>query len=326
MVHTAICDTLGIRFPVLQGALGPHDTATLALAVSRAGGLGMLSSLHSTDSYRDTRNQIATLSAAGGSFGVNIPVKSPDGGKRLRAALDSLAESEDVRRTLKLVVTSAGSPSAYNVPIRDARLQHFHVVASVEHARKAVDAGCTGLIVEGNESGGHVQSADGPTTMTLVPAVIDEVAVPVIAAGGFIDGRGLVAALALGADGIQMGTRFYMTREANSFAPPDIQAALLKSGIGDTTIVPSVYGPNRHWKNNFAQDVLGRVAKGDTLADMEDLKKEGVEAHAAGRVERASVPIGMAVGRIDSVSTVGEVIDGIVREARLTLETLSKLS
>jgi NAD(P)H-dependent flavin oxidoreductase YrpB (nitropropane dioxygenase family) len=115
-----------------------------------------------------------------------------------------------------------------------------------------------------------------------------------------------------------------MTREA-TFAHPNIQAALLHAGIADTAVVPSVYGPNRHWRNDYCEDVLARVANGDTLADMEDLKKEGIEAHARGHVERATVPIGMAVGRISSIQSVGEVIDGIMLDAKQTLEALERL-
>lgn len=323
VLHTSICDILGIKYPILQGALGPHNTTNLAIAVSRAGGLGMLSSIHSADAYRETTDQIHALDTAGLSFGVNIPVKSPDAAKRLRAVLDSLNE-DHVRGMLKVVVTSAGSPNAFNSAIHDANLQHFHVVASVEHAKKAVDAGCSGLIVEGNESGGHVSSAFGPTTMTLVPAVVENVNVPVIAAGGFVDGKGLIAALALGAAGVQMGTRFYMTREA-AFAHRNIQQALLGADISDTAVVPSVYGPNRHWKNGYVEDVLRSVVNGLTLSEMEDLKKEGVQAHALGWVDRASVPIGMAVGRINSIRSVSEVIDDVVSDARQTLEALAKL-
>jgi enoyl-[acyl-carrier protein] reductase II len=325
VLHTPICDLLGIRVPILQGALGPHDTTSVALAVSRAGGLGMISSIHGDDVYGDTKKQIVTLDKAGGPFGINFPIKSPDGPKRLRATLDSLNENEHVCGTLKVVVTSAGSPNVFNKDIRSAHLQHFHVVATVEHASKAVDAGCTGLIVEGNESGGHVLSAFGPTSMTLIPAVIEKVNVPVIAAGGFVDGKGLVAALALGAAGIQMGTRFYMTKEANAFAPPQIQAALLKAGVGDTVVIPSVFGPNRHWRNGHTEEILKRVAKGLTLADMEDLKKEGAQAHSAGLADRATVPIGMAFGRIDSVRSVSEIFDDIASDARRTLDALARL-
>ncbi len=325
MLHTPICDLLGIKLPILQGALGPHNTTGLALAVSRAGGLGMLSSIHGADVYQDTRKQIATLDMAGSSFGINFPVKSPDGSKRLRAALDSLEENEHVRSTLKVVVTSAGNPNIFNKDIRSAQLQHFHVVATVEHASKAVDAGCTGLIVEGNESGGHVLSAFGPTSMTLIPAVIEKVDVPVVAAGGFVDGKGLVAALALGAAGIQMGTRFYMTKEANSFAPAQIQAALLKAGVTDTAVVPSVFGPNRHWRNGHVEDILKRTANGFTLTDMEDLKKEGTQAHATGQADRATVPIGMAIGRIDRVQSVCDIFDDIASDAQRTLDALAQL-
>lgn len=325
MLRTPLCDMLGIDVPILQGALGPHDTAGLAAAVSSAGGLGMISSIHEPRAYQRTQAQLEVMHAKGRSFGMNIPVKSVEGETRLRAALDLLAAMPDLKQTLKVVVTAAGSPFKYSRQIRDASFHHFHLVASPDQARKAADAGCTGLIVEGNESGGHVLSAEGPTSMTLIPTVAEDVGLPVIAAGGFVDGKGLVAALALGAVGIQMGTRFYMTQEAASFAPPAIQTALLSAGLTDTTIISSVYGPNRHWKNAFV-DQLRRAGPQDGFtAEVQALKEGAAAAYAANDADRATVPIGMCVGRIREVETVAAVIGRIMSQADATLASLSEL-
>jgi enoyl-[acyl-carrier protein] reductase II len=129
MLRTPLCDILGIDHPILQGALGPHDTTLLAAAVSKAGGLGMISSIRGGDIYRRTQDQLMVLHATGRSFGMNIPVKSEEGQTRLQAALDLLSSRPDLRATLKVVVTAAGSPFAYSKAIRAADLHHFHLVA-----------------------------------------------------------------------------------------------------------------------------------------------------------------------------------------------------
>ena len=326
MLNTPLCDLLQIRYPIMQGALGPHDTSDLAMVVSRAGGLGVLSTVETDDIYRETRRQIQKLTKAGFSFGVNLPVKSVNSAGRLQALLDELGTDPAVRRTLKVVITSAGSPKWCAAALKSAGVNHFHVVASVIHAKKAVEAGCTGLIAEGNESGGHIAGEDGIPTLALVPAVIDVVNVPVVAAGGFIDGAGLVAALALGAVGIQMGTRFYMAAEA-AFAHPDIQKALIGSDVSDTVIVPSVYGENRHWHNEYTDEVHKLLASGAPDAELAALKERGRDAKYRGDAMRASIPIGMVVGRIRTVLTVDDVIQQTMAGAEKAIRDLrAKLS
>ncbi len=321
MLTTSLCEMLGIAYPIMQGALGPHDTAGLAAAVSKAGGLGMISSIHGPDVYRKTQDQLTYLHTMSNPFGINIPVKSIEGPERLNATLDLLSQRPNLRRTLKVVVTAAGNPVTFAKAIREANLHHFHVVASVDQAMKAVVAGCSGLIVEGNESGGHVASADGPTSMTLIPAVAASVRIPVIAAGGITDGKGLIAALALGAVGIQMGTRFFMSKEAG-FAPQGIQAALLAATVADTAVIPSVYGPNRHWKNHYVDDLLKLVGDADAGIAIKQLKSDALIAYAQGISHRATVPIGMGIGRIESVLSAGELITEIIAEGAMIISRL----
>lgn len=321
MQQMPLCRLLGVRYPILQGALGPHDTSDLAIAVSRAGGFGVLSTSEAEDPYSDTRRQIQKLAWEGKPFGINIPVNSYSSKTRLRAIFDEL-ENESVRRTLKAVITSAGSPTWCAADLQKRSVAHFQVVASVKHAKKAEDAGCSGVIAEGYESGGHVSAGAGVTTMVLVPAVIEAVRLPVVAAGGLIDGKGLVAALALGASGIQMGTRLYMTSEAK-FADPKLQGALLHADVSDTTIVPGTYGENRHWSNQFTTELLALVRAGASREEIEVVKKKGRQEKHGGNPLLASVPIGMAIGRISDVKSVEQVFARIIEEAGQSIRELS---
>ncbi len=227
----------------------------------------------------------------------------------------------EVREKLKVLITSAGSPEWGAEAAQKAGIRHFHVVASVRHARKAVSVGCSGVIAEGNESGGHVASNSGATTMALVPAVAEEVDIPVVAAGGFIDGQGLVSALALGAAGIQMGTRFLVTTAAG-FVHRDIRSALLEADLSGTVVVPGTYGENRHLRNEYTDEILESVAKGLPETEIAELKQQGRQAKHDGNAKRAAVPIGMAIGRIQNVPTVEELIQQAVVEAQETIKQL----
>jgi NAD(P)H-dependent flavin oxidoreductase YrpB (nitropropane dioxygenase family) len=322
MVHTPLCDLLQIKYPILQGALGPNDTSDLAIAVCRAGGLGVLSTVETDDIYGATRRHIQKLKKVGASFGVNIPVNNVTSSQRLQALMDEVEEDPGVLDTLKVLITSAGRPEWGADAARKAGIKHFHVVATVRHARTAADAGCAALIAEGNESGGHVASSAGVTTMALVPAVAEEVDIPVVAAGGFIDGRGLVAALGLGAAGIQMGTRFLMTTAAG-FVHDRIRSALLEANLSDTVVVPGSLGENRHLRNQFTDDILDAVAQGLPEAEIAEIKRKGKQAKHDGDAVNAAVPVGMAIGRIQNVPTVEELIAKVVSEAQETIKKLS---
>ena len=319
-MRTALCELLQISYPVIQGALGPNDTSDIALAMCAAGGFGVVSTVETNDIYGAARKQIQKLAQGGRSFGINLPVNAAGSADRLQAILDELKADPKVRQTLKAVITSAGNPALYAAKLKG--INHFHVVASTRHARKAAEAGCTGVIAEGHESGGHVASGSGVTTMALVPAVIDAVDIPVVAAGGFMDGRGLAAALALGAVGVQMGTRFYMTREA-AFTHPNVASALMKADVSDTVVVPGTFGENRHWANASTKELIDLIASNSSPEAIDDLKRRGREAKYAGNANQASVPIGMVIGRIRDLPTINEVMRKTVDEARETIKQLN---
>jgi NAD(P)H-dependent flavin oxidoreductase YrpB (nitropropane dioxygenase family) len=330
MLHTALCDLLDIRHPIIQGGMGPNDTTDLAIAVCRAGGLGTISSSlvdRDGDAYEHTRRTIQRVkTATDSSFAVNQVIKGTEAQERIRAVVDERRDDPEVRRRLKAVITSGGNPAVVATALRESGVLHIHVVPSVYHARKAVASGCGAVIAEGYESGGHI-AYEPVHTLVLLPAVVDAVAVPVIAAGGFCDGRGLAAALALGAAGIQMGTRFYLSREASQdggFAHPADQGALFAARETDTLVVPGVYGPNRHWRNPRGVELARLAAAGAPHEEIEHLKEEGLEAKLAGDLERAAVPIGMVMGRIDQPLGVAEIVERTVSDAEQTIARLQQ--
>ncbi len=318
MIRTPLCDLLEIRYPIIQGGMGPNDTTDLAVAVSNAGGLGLISRYRNGDMVSVTRRHIDKVkNLTKGTFGLNLALAGEGVQERLKGLLEARSEDPEVRRRLRVVVTSAGNPTPYVRPFKESGLICGHVVSTVYQALKAQIAGVDFIIAEGYESGGHV-SYEPVHTFVLVPAVVDAVSVPVVAAGGICDARGFVAALALGAQGIQMGTRFYLTTEGGH-AHPAIKQALLEASETDTLIVPGVFGNNRHWRNPFAKALRELKDKGASKEEMDAFKQRGREAKVRGDVTNASVPIGMATGRIDELKSAAAVIQEIAEGTRSVL-------
>ena len=202
MVHTPICELLGIRYPIIQGGMAWIADADLAAAVSNGGGLGLISAMNANaDWLRDQIRKAKALTKE--PFGVNIMLMSPFAEEVARVV---------VEEQVPVVTTGAGSPGKYMEAWRAAGIKVLPVVASVALARMMERSGATAIIAEGGESGGHVGET---TTMALIPQVCDAVQLPVVAAGGIGDGRGMAAALMLGASGVQMGTRFLVAQECN---------------------------------------------------------------------------------------------------------------
>ncbi|HIE17391.1 MAG TPA: nitronate monooxygenase, partial [Dehalococcoidia bacterium] len=209
MKRTRLCDLLDIEYPIIQGGMVWIANAELAAAVSNAGGLGLISptaSMNRTgDQVENLRKQIAIARGLTQKpFGINLPIlNNPQIEELVSTVIDA---------GVKVVVTAAGSPALYTNRFKEAGIKVLHVIAGVRHAQSAERRGVDAVIAEGYEAGGH-NGLDELTTFTLVPQVVDAVTIPVVAAGGIADARGVVAALALGADGVQMGTRFVATHE-----------------------------------------------------------------------------------------------------------------
>ena len=253
MLKSAICNILGIRYPVFQGGMAWIADATLAAAVSEAGGLGLISAVnYGKEAVREEIRKARALTDK--PFGVNIMLAAPDA-----AEIASLVVEEGV----KIVTTGAGSPARYMDMWKEAGIKVIPVVASVAYALKMQELGATAVVAEGAESGGHIGETH---TMALVPQVVDAVDIPVIAAGGIFDGRGAAAAFMLGASGVQVGTRFLMARECR--VHPVYKERLMKaSDIGTIVTGRSLQDAVRSLKTPFSKQFARMEADPSVGAD-----------------------------------------------------------
>ena len=253
MLKSVICDILGIRYPVFQGGMAWIADATLAAAVSEAGGLGLISAVnYGKEAVREEIRKARTLTDK--PFGVNIMLAAPDA-----AEIASLVVEEGV----KIVTTGAGTPAKYMDMWKEAGIKVIPVVASVAYALKMQELGATAVVAEGAESGGHIGEIH---TMALVPQVVDAVNIPVIAAGGIFDGRGAAAAFMLGACGVQLGTRFLMARECRIH--PVYKERLVKaSDIGTMVTGRSLQDAVRCLKTPFSKQFAKMEADPSVSAD-----------------------------------------------------------
>ena len=239
MIKSRICDMLGIQCPVFQGGMAWVADASLAAAVSNAGGLGLISSVNAgTEAVRNEIRKCHELTDK--PFGVNIMLQAPNAGEIAQMV---------VEEGVKILTTGAGSPAQYMPMWKDAGIKVIPVVASVAMALKMQTAGADAVVAEGAESGGHVGELH---TMALVPQVVDAVDIPVIAAGGICDGRGAAAAFMLGADAIQLGTRFLAAEECN--VHPEYKEKVLKATDISTIVTGKSLGhPVRSLKTPFSK-------------------------------------------------------------------------
>lgn len=307
MIDTPVCELLGIRYPILQGGMAWIADAKLAAAVSNAGGLGIISAMNAGgDWVREQIRQAKSLTDK--PFGVNIMLASP--------------HAEDVAQIVieeqvPVVTTGAGNPSKYMKAWLAAGIKVIPVVASTGLAKLMARNGASAVIAEGGESGGHVGEL---TTMVLVPQVCDAVDIPVLAAGGIADGRGMCAAFALGAAGVQMGTAFLVAKECN--VHPAYKERVLKAKDIDTMTTGRRSGhPVRVLKNQFARD-YAKMEWDSTVSD------EALDQFGAGSLRRAAVDgdlngsfmCGQIAGMIQEERTAAEIIDSIMHQTEAILK------
>ncbi len=245
MANHDICNLLGIRYPILQGGMLWIANAELAAAVSNAGALGTVSPCagmkEDGDPFENLQLQIRqTRQLTNKPFAVNIPLDLPSSGLLISHLLD-----EDV----KIAVTAAGSPGLFTELLHSSGICVMHVISSVSQARFAETCGVDAVIAEGVEAGGRIGRDELPL-FSLLPQVADAVSIPVIAAGGIVDGRGMAAAFALGADGVQLGTRFIATEEC--IAHTNYKKAILRAGDTDTIVAGRQLLPARRLKSAFS--------------------------------------------------------------------------
>ncbi|MGB9735355.1 MAG: NAD(P)H-dependent flavin oxidoreductase [bacterium] len=313
LIHTRICDLLGIKYPILLGGMVYVSYAPLVSAVSNAGGLGVLAggSFQSKDELKKEIEKTRGMTDM--PFGLNIPLMYPLAADMVDAAIET---------GLKVVITSAGSPARFTAKLHDAGIKVGHVVPSAKLAVKAYKAGVDFIIAEGIEAGGH-DSPLGITTMVLIPQVVDKVDIPVISAGGIADHRGFVAARALGADGIQMGTRFVASVEAPVHEA--FKKAILDAEDDSTVLTGMSIGkPVRVIKNKLAEQILELEKKG--ISEMELLSFIGPgrskSASIDGDIEMGSVMSGEIAGLITSIKSVNDIINEIIQGAQALAKRL----
>lgn len=301
---------LGIQYPVFQGGMAWVADASLAAAVSNAGGLGLISSINAgTDAVRDEIRKCKELTDK--PFGVNIMLQAPNAGEIAQMV---------VEEGVKIVTTGAGSPAQYMPMWKEAGIKVIPVIASVALALKMQAAGADAVVAEGAESGGHVGELH---TMPLVPQVVDAVDIPVIAAGGICDGRGAAAAFMLGADAIQVGTRFLSAAECN--VHPEYKEKILKATDISTIVTGKTLGhPVRSLKTPFSK----------TFARMESdpsVSSEEVMAFGSGSLRRAvqegdpngSYMAGECAGMVRRIEPAKDIVEDLMSGAEKVLKAVS---
>jgi NAD(P)H-dependent flavin oxidoreductase YrpB (nitropropane dioxygenase family) len=347
MIKTRLTEMLGIRYPVIQAGMGPWNTDKLCVAAANAGALGIISTIgigyqsvkpevfasdgKARPPYDVLKEILASVgeqtAAAKGVFGANIPLaiefKEMIEGL-IRAVTDARKESPDLADRLKVIITSAGSPTPWTDAIKESGALWFHVAPSVYHAIKAEKAGADVVIASGREGGGHV-SFEPIHTMVLLPSVIDAVGIPVIGAGGFGDGASLVAALALGAIGVQMGTRFIATAESD-FQDMWKDKVIACSEM-DSLVGISIFGPARYLKNEVSVRLHELLMQGFQVGYSEgvDLEGNGIILSMQGKDPDRSIYFGGEVaGRVKNISTVAELLKSIEEQAEKTVASLQQ--
>lgn len=308
MINSPLCELVGIEYPVFQGGMAWISDGRLAAAVSNAGGLGIISAMNAGADY--LKGEIAKArSLTSRPFGVNIMLMSPHA--------DEVAKVVAEER-VSVVTTGAGSPSKYMAEWKEAGITVIPVVASVASAKLAVRAGADAVIAEGQESGGHIGEL---TTMALTPQVCDAVDVPVLAAGGIGDGRGMAAAFMLGACGVQMGTRFLVAKECG--VHQNYKDMVLRASDISTVTTGRRFGGNtcRCIKNAFSRDFLKREYQPETTA--EDVANLGVgalyRAAVEGDTKTGCFLAGQISGLVSREETAEEIVHGVCAECESIL-------
>lgn len=290
-----ICELLGIEYPIIQGGMAWVATAELAAAVSNAGGLGLIAAGGApADVVREQIKKARTLTDK--PFGVNVMLMSPFSDEVMEVVIEEKPA---------VVATGAGNPGKYIERLKEAGIKIMPVIASVAMAKRMEKAGADAVIAEGTEAGGHIGEL---TTMVLTPQVVDAVSIPVVSAGGYADSRGTKAAFALGADGIQVGTRFICSTEC--IAHENYKNAVLKAKDRDAVVTGRSTGaPVRALKNKLTKEYQRLEKEG---ASAEEIEKLGVggsrRAFQDGDIENGSLMAGQSAAMVHEIQPCAEIV------------------
>jgi enoyl-[acyl-carrier protein] reductase II len=311
---TRVTELIGIRYPIVQAGMSwASSNAELALAVAQAGALGVIAA---GPMYPDAlRAAIRTVKAETDKpFAVNVPLYNP----RAAAFLDVVLEEG-----VPILIASQGGPKQHIARFKERGVTWLHVTASPEHARKAEAAGVDAVIAVGTEAGGH-PPPDEVGSLVLVRAVVKAVAIPVIGGGGIADGAGIAAMFCLGADGVQLGTRFLMTAESNLHRAYKERA--LAAGIADTTLIGRGKLPIRVLKNDFTREFEAAERSGASAQDLATLNASRSLKMAAfdGDIDQGKVEVGQSVGLIDELLPAAQVVERLIAEFEAAVARVSR--
>lgn len=309
MLKTFICELLGIEYPIIQGGMTYLAGAELVSAVSNAGGLGVIGTSNTQTDWIKEQISLTRL-LTDKPFGINIMLMSAFLEEIVGVILDE---------RVPVVTTGGGDPGVYVTELKRAGLTVMPIISTVAQAKRLEELGVDAVIAEGMESGGHIGKT---TTMALVPQVVDNVKVPVVAAGGIADGRELAAALALGAQGVQIGTRFICAEEC--IAHPNFKEKILTSSDYDTTVIEESTGhPMRCLENKMTQRLSAMERDGASSEELGQLSAgKFYSGMIEGDVNDGLLMAGQDVGLIKEIKPVKEIIEQLVAEAEAVIAKL----
>ena len=290
-----ICELLGIEYPIIQGGMAWVATAELAASVSNAGGLGLIAAGGApADVVREQIKKARTLTDK--PFGVNVMLMSPFSDEVMEVVIEEKPA---------VVATGAGNPGKYIERLKEAGIKIMPVIASVAMAKRMEKAGADAVIAEGTEAGGHIGEL---TTMVLTPQVVDAVSIPVVSAGGYADSRGTKAAFALGADGIQVGTRFICSTEC--IAHENYKNAVLKAKDRDAVVTGRSTGaPVRALRNKLTKEYQRLEKEGASAEEIEELGVGGLRrAFQDGDIENGSLMAGQSAAMVHEIQPCSEIV------------------
>ncbi|TMI97076.1 MAG: nitronate monooxygenase [Bacteroidetes bacterium] len=292
-----------VDYPIVQAGMVWASGWRLASAVSNAGGLGLIGS---GSMYPDVLKEHIQRcrSATSRSFGVNVPLLYPDIDKHIEICIEE---------KVKIVFTSAGNPKTWTSVLKEKGITVVHVVSSSKFAKKAEESGCDAVVAEGFEAGGH-NGREETTTMVLVPAVVDAVKIPVIAAGGIVTGRQMLAAMVMGAEGVQMGSRFVASDEASSHI--DFKKVVVHSTEGDTILTMKQLTPVRMIKNKFYEKVVEAELRGATVDELKTIlgRARAKKGMFEGNLDEGELEIGQGSALLHDILPAPKIVRNVWAE------------
>ena len=302
-MNDRVTKLFGIKYPIIQAGMVWCSGWRLAAAVSNAGGLGLIGSGSMHPELLE-EHIVKCKSATNNPFGVNVPLLYPQ--------VEEIFE-KIVRQGVKIVFTSAGSPAKWTSFLKNHGIIVVHVVASVKSALKCVEAGVDAIVAEGFEAGGH-NGKEETTTFALIPHIRQSISLPLIAAGGIATGRGMVAAMALGADGVQIGSRFAASEESS--AHPKFKQKIIEAKDGDTLLTLKKIVPVRLMKNGFFEKVHQMESAGASSEELIQILGKGRSKKGMfeGDLEEGELEIGQVSSMINDIMPAGSIVEEIMRE------------